>query len=182
VPAGAGMIIAPPVLKKPIPPGATVNVKLNVHAATVGSTTIHLVLVAPDGAVLPGTRVAMTIRATQFGTLALIILAAALGVFMITSATRAIRQGGGPRGTDPPGPGPGDSGGAGDPPDAARADTARADTARGGDTTQGGSVAGDHAEPRAGPAAAGRARIPADDDPTEDTDELARAPGWADQG
>jgi hypothetical protein len=178
VPAGAGMIIAPPVLKKPIPPGATVNVKLNVHAATVGSTTIHLVLVAPDGAVLPGTRVAMTIRATQFGTLALIILAAALGVFMITSATRAIRQGGGPRGTDPSGPGPGDSGGAGDPPDAARADAARADAARadaaradaaradaarGGDTTQGGSVAGDHAEPRAGPAAAGRARMPADD-------------------
>ncbi len=172
VPAGAGMIIAPPVLKKPIPPGATVNVKLNVHAATVGSTTIHLVLVAPDGAVLPGTRVAMTIRATQFGTLALIILAAALGVFMITSATRAIRQGGGPRGTGPAGSGPGDSG-AGDPPDAARADAApadaapadaaRADAARGGDTTQGGSVAGDHAEPRAGPTAAGRARIPADD-------------------
>jgi hypothetical protein len=182
VPAGTGMIIAPPVLKKPIPPGATVNVKLNVHAATVGSTTIHLVLVAPDGTVLPGTRVAMTIRATQFGTLALIILAAALGVFMITSATRAIRQGGGPRGTDPSGSGSGDSGGAGDPPDAARADAARADAARGGDTTQRGSVAGDHAEPQAGPAAAGRARIPADDDPTEDTDELARAPGWADQG
>ena len=165
VPGGAGVVISAPAIRT-IPPDSVVNIKLNVHAATVGSTIIHLALLAPNGTVLPGSTVAMTIRATQFGTLVLVILAAALGIFMITSAARAIRQGGAARDTDPPGSGQDDAGGAGDPGDAAR----------------GGSVAGEHAEQIAGLQEPGHARISADHDPTEDTDELARAPDWADQG
>ena len=165
VPGGAGVVISAPAIRT-IPPDSVVNIKLNVHAATVGSTIIHLALLAPNGTVLPGSTVAMTIRATQFGTLVLVILAAALGIFMITSAARAIRQGGAARDTDPPGSGQDDAGGAGDPGDAAR----------------GGSVAGEHAAQIAGLQEPGHARISADHDPTEDTDELARAPDWADQG
>ncbi len=165
VPGGAGMVIRAPAIRT-IPPDSVVNIKLNVHAATVGSTIIHLALLAPNGAVLPGSTVAMTIRSTQFGTLALVILAAALGIFMITSAARAIRQGGAARDSDPPGSGQDHAGGAGEP----------------GDAASGGSVAGEHAEQTAGLQEPGHARISADHDPTEDTDELARAPDWADQG
>jgi hypothetical protein len=178
VPAGAGMIIRPPG-DKVIPPDSVVNIKLNVHAATVGSTTIRLALLAPDGTALPGPDVTMTIRATQFGTLALVILAAALGVFMITSAARAIRQGGATHKTGPSSSGPDATDGTGDP-----------GAAPDGEAAPDGSVAGDHAEQQAGQQAAGRAeqqaagraRNSADHDPTEETDELAGAPGRADKG
>jgi hypothetical protein len=149
--------IQPPL--QTIAPRAVVNVKLKMKSAQVGSTTVSLSLLAPDGRALPGKPVAMTIRATHFGTLALVILAAALGVFMITSAARAIRQGrAAPRAGDPAGSG---AGGGPRPANSCEAD----------------SVADDAGHPAAGyTAAAG------DDDPTEDTDEFARAPGWADQG
>jgi hypothetical protein len=133
----------------------------------------------------------MTIRATQFGTLALVILAAALGVFMITSAARAIRQGGATHKTGPSSSGPDATDGTGDP-----------GAAPDGEAAPDGSVAGDHAEQQAGQQAAGRAeqqaghqaagraeqqaagraRNSADHDPTEETDELAGAPGRADKG
>jgi Family of unknown function (DUF6049) len=81
----------PPVLT--ILQRSVVGVKLKMKSARVGSTTVSLSLLTPGGRPLPGKPVTMTIRATHFGTLALVILAAALGVFMITSAGRAIRQG-----------------------------------------------------------------------------------------
>ena len=127
-------------------------------ASRVGSTTVSLSLLTPGGRPLPGRPVTMTIRATHFGTLALVILAAALGVFMITSAGRAIRRGSsGPRRADPP-----SSGGLGAerPVQAGEAD----------------SVVADHADQGTSDFAA------AADDRTEDTDEFARAPGWADEG
>jgi hypothetical protein len=142
-----------------IPPRTVVGVRLKMKSAHVGSTTVNLSLLTPGGRPLPGKPVAMTIRATHFGTLALVILAAALGVFMITSAGRAIRQGSSsPRRADPP-----SSGGDG----AQR-------PAQAGETD---SVVADHADR----GTAGFAAAPGHDR-TEDTDELARAPGWADQG
>ena len=102
-----------------LPPGdidlarnAVVTVKLHIHAATVGSTIIQLSLLTPDGAQLPSRPVSLTVQATHFGTLALAIIGAALGVFLVTSIRRAFRHG---RGDAPPpdsgGPDPGDSGG-----------------------------------------------------------------------
>jgi hypothetical protein len=69
-------------------------VKLHVHATQVGSTTIYLRLYSTgrNGAPLPYATATVTVQATQFGTVAMIILAAALGVFMIGSAARAIRR------------------------------------------------------------------------------------------
>jgi hypothetical protein len=102
-----------------LPPGdidlardAVVTVKLHVHAATVGSTTIQLSLITPEGAPLPRGPVTLTVQATHFGTLALAIIGAALGVFVVTSIRRAFRHG---RGEAPPpdtgGPDPGDTDG-----------------------------------------------------------------------
>lgn len=73
--------------------GTVVTIKLAVSSAATGSTTLHLSLLTPGGVPLPGQPVTMTVQATHYGTLALVIIAAALGVFMLTSATRAIRRG-----------------------------------------------------------------------------------------
>ena len=96
-----------------IPSGKTMTVRVPVHAATVGVTYVTLGLLAPDGAPLPGTLVRLSVHATRFGTLALVIICAALGVFVLTAFARAVRRGrrdgrgGGEPGhpaADPPGP------------------------------------------------------------------------------
>src|ERR1039457_4587144 len=73
--------------------GTVVTLKLAVSTAAVGSTTLHLSLLSPTGLALNSAPVTMIVQATHYGTLALVIIAAALGVFMLTSATRAIRRG-----------------------------------------------------------------------------------------
>jgi hypothetical protein len=70
-----------------------ITIKLAVSTAAVGSTTLRLSLVTKDGAALPVMPVIMTVQATHYGTLALVIIAAALGVFMLTSAARGLRRG-----------------------------------------------------------------------------------------
>jgi hypothetical protein len=94
-PPGGGTvsIAATPVGTLTIPKNSAQPVKLRVHTTQVGSTTISLALVNVNGQPLPSPTVTTTVQATQFGTLAMIILAAALGVFMIASAARAIRRG-----------------------------------------------------------------------------------------
>jgi Family of unknown function (DUF6049) len=139
-----------------VPPGeSTIHLKL--VAARVGSTTVSLSLVTPKGVPIPRVApVLMTVRATHYGTLALVIIAAALAVFMLTSATRAFRRGRNSPTTDPGAPGAG-------PPGAESRDLA--------DAPQSDSVVTDRASrPGAGE----------DDDP-EDTDEYARAPRRADR-
>ena len=96
-----------------IPAGKTMTIRVPVHASTVGVTYVTLNLLAPDGKPLPGTLVRLSVHATRFGTLALVIICAALGVFVLTAFARAIRRGrrdgrgGGESGDpapDPPGP------------------------------------------------------------------------------
>jgi hypothetical protein len=75
-----------------VPPHQTQTIKLRVQAAKVGSTTVTMLLATQGGAPfsLP---LRMTIQATQVGILGMIIFAAALGVFLIASAARAVRRG-----------------------------------------------------------------------------------------
>jgi hypothetical protein len=96
-----------------IPPGKTMTIRVPVHARTVGVTYVTLGLLAPDGKPLPGTLVRLSVHATRFGTLALVIICAALGVFVLTAFARAVRRarkdgrGGGESGhpaSDPSGP------------------------------------------------------------------------------
>jgi len=75
-----------------IPAGQQEIVKLGVTAAAVGSTTLSFSLLTPDGTVLPNSRATMTIQATHYGTLALVIIAAVLGLFLISSGVRTIRR------------------------------------------------------------------------------------------
>jgi hypothetical protein len=96
-----------------IPPGKTMTIRVPIHASTVGVTYVTLGLLAPDGHPLPGTLVRLSVHATRFGTLALVIVCGALGVFVLTAFARTVRRarrdgrgGGEPRrpAPDPPGP------------------------------------------------------------------------------
>jgi hypothetical protein len=119
VPAGKRLTVGPFASLVSIASGKTVTIRVPVHASTGGVTDVTLGLLAPDGRLLPGTLVRLTVHATRFGTLALVIMCGALAVFVLTFAARAIRRArsdraggdGGPGGgghgdpaSDPPGP------------------------------------------------------------------------------
>ena len=86
-------------------PGSVKTIKLQVQAAQNGSAKVRISLTSPAGQPLPIRAITITVQATQFGTLALIIGAAALAVFVLASAFRAIRNGRGSRAGSSPGPG-----------------------------------------------------------------------------
>jgi hypothetical protein len=74
-----------------VPAGQQVIKKVEVAATTVGSTTLTLHLLTPKGAPLPAQTVVI-IQATHYGSLALVIIAGALGILVLTLGTRAFRR------------------------------------------------------------------------------------------
>jgi hypothetical protein len=82
-----------------VPGGSQVPVRIPVRAANAGSKTLTLWLATPQGAPLPGPQTTMTVTATHFGTLAIVIISVALVVFVLSAAARAIRRGGPQDGT-----------------------------------------------------------------------------------
>jgi hypothetical protein len=80
-----------------VPPHAQRLIKIPVRSAAAGSTTLTLQLATPDGRLLPNASSTLTVEATHFGTLAIVIIVVALLVFVSTATGRAIR-----RGTEPP--------------------------------------------------------------------------------
>jgi hypothetical protein len=92
-PAGR-MTVHPPFTTVTIGPHQQRTVVIKVRSAVAGSTVLRLSLAAPNGAPLPGTQATLTVDATHFGTTALVIVAIAIAVFVVTAITRAIRRGG----------------------------------------------------------------------------------------
>jgi Family of unknown function (DUF6049) len=195
VTSGPGVIVAYP--------NQVTNVKLKVHATGIGATIVSLRLLTKDRKQLPGPAAHMTIQSSRFGTVTLIIIAAALGVFTISSATRAIRRGRGAQRDRPDtagSPGPADTGAAagtgatGASPGTARtiggneqfagADSvvpSHADRQRPGRQQAPGASA-DTSAPGTEP---GRGADPAagpEHDRTKEADDYASAPGWSDRG
>lgn len=160
-----------------VPKESQVTTKLGVKMTGVGSTQIEMKLLTARGQPLPGRQATMTVKTTHFGTLALVILAAALAIFMITSAGRAVRRG---RTT----------GADGEDGDEAREPTPEPDLARqqaqvsGDETARSGARGGEQPE-EADNVSHDRARSDAagtDQLLTEDADDYARVPGWAHRG
>jgi len=77
-----------------VPAKSQVIVRIPVRAAAAGSKTLTLWLATPQGAALPGHPTSLTVTATHFGTLAIVIISVALVVFVLSAAARAIRRGG----------------------------------------------------------------------------------------
>ena len=88
------MTVRPSVTAVTIGPHQQRTVVVKVRSAGAGSTVLRLSLAAPNGAPLPGTNAQLTVDATHFGTTAMVIVAIAIAVFLVTAIARAIRRGG----------------------------------------------------------------------------------------
>ena len=114
-PPGGGLKVTPPKGTIEVPANGREPVRIRVEAAQVGSTALKVWLLTPAGQrLLPDTvnAASVTVQATEFGNVAMIVLASLLGLFVIASAIRGARR----RDLPPPG----DSGGPAQPdPDAA---------------------------------------------------------------
>jgi hypothetical protein len=76
-----------------IPPGQVRLVKLDVHSARQGSTTIDLSLTSANGSVLPWTvGTQLTVNSTRYGQAILLLIAAAIGLLLLSSAFRSSRR------------------------------------------------------------------------------------------
>ena len=94
VPAGDQVTIAPYKRLVTVAAKSQATVRIPVRAAAAGSKTLTLWLATPGGAPLPGKPTTLTVTATHFGTLAIVIISVALVVFVLSAAGRAIRRGG----------------------------------------------------------------------------------------
>ncbi|MEP7023876.1 MAG: DUF6049 family protein [Actinomycetota bacterium] len=113
-----------------VPANTDKTLKPRVHADAIGSTTIQLSLESPSGTPLPGRTVTLTVQATHFGTLALVIIGGALAVFMLASMRRAFTRGRGEQpspAADGTGPEPASQEAPGQPEQADNVVTDRAD-------------------------------------------------------
>jgi uncharacterized protein DUF6049 len=70
------------------------TIKIPITATQAGSTTITVRLTTITGRALPVSPARLTVAATHFGTLAIVIITIALVVFVLTATARAIRRGG----------------------------------------------------------------------------------------
>jgi Family of unknown function (DUF6049) len=190
----SGITVKSPPALLVIPPGQQQIKKVEVAAAAAGLATLRLRLVTPEGAPLSA-QDTVYIQATHYGTLALVIIGAALAVFILTSVTRAVRRRraarGGPAGPDPgpdpgpapapqeAGPAPRDAGhaaqDAGSGPAPQDAGSGPRDTARGEQDWSDDQGEADNVV-TGGPTSG---HAPAHD-AAEETDDYAWAPGWAD--
>ena len=173
-----------------IPPGQQVIKKVEVAAATVGPAKLRLRLLTPEGVPFPA-QTTVILQATHYGTLALVIIGTALGVFILTAVTRAVRRRRaapreGPSGSGPgPGPGP-DPGSAPQPQQAGHAPESAGARPQGAGSGVRDAAADGHdwRDDRGeadnvvtGGSASGQ---PPAHDAAEETDDYAWAPGWAD--
>jgi Family of unknown function (DUF6049) len=105
--AGGAKVTASPPGLVTVPARTAKAIKVQVTASQTGSTTVTMTLANRRGQALAVRPVRMTLQTTQVGLLGMIIFAAALGVFLLASAARAIRRGGPRRAADQPSdPGP----------------------------------------------------------------------------
>jgi len=75
-----------------IQPQQPVTVRLQVSSAPQGSTVIQLGLTSADGTPLPWAGTRLTVVSTRYGRAILFLIAAAIGVLVLTSVYRGVRR------------------------------------------------------------------------------------------
>jgi len=75
-----------------VPPGQIVTVRLPVSSAPQGSTLIQLSLTSANGTPLAFTETSLTVHSTRYGRAILVLIAAAIGVLVLTSVYRGVRR------------------------------------------------------------------------------------------
>jgi hypothetical protein len=91
---GGARVTASPPGAVTVPARTAKTIKVQITASQTGSTTITMTLANRRGDALSMPPVRMTVQTTQVGQLGVIIFAAALAVFLLASAARAVRRGG----------------------------------------------------------------------------------------
>ena len=91
-PAGSQVRVGPLDVLFTVPAGKTYTVKMPVHAASIGTTTVQLQLVTQDGSPLTWTARPLSVEVTRVGRFLLSIIAGALGILVLTSAYRLRRK------------------------------------------------------------------------------------------
>ena len=86
-------ISASPPGPRTVPAHTAETIRLRITAAQTGSTTVTMTLLNEANQSLASSPVRTTVQTTQVGLLGMIIFGAALGVFLLASAARAIRRG-----------------------------------------------------------------------------------------
>ncbi len=76
-----------------VQPQQAVTVRLPVSSAPIGSTVIQLSLTSANGTPLPFADRSFTVVSTRYGRAILFLIAAAIGVLVLTSSYRAVRRG-----------------------------------------------------------------------------------------
>jgi hypothetical protein len=75
-----------------VPPGQTNTVRIPLHSSAITTTTMQLQLQTENGSPLTGTSQLLSVQATRYGRALLVLIAAALGVLVLTSVARWIRR------------------------------------------------------------------------------------------
>ena len=75
-----------------VPPGQIVTVRLPISSAPQGSTLIRLSLAGANGTPLTFTDNSITVHSTRYGRAILVLIAAAIGVLVLTSVYRGVRR------------------------------------------------------------------------------------------
>ena len=75
-----------------VPPMKTGTVRMPVHSTAIGTTTIQLSLATKNGSPLTWTAQSLSVQATRYGRALLVLIAAALGVLVLTSVARWVRR------------------------------------------------------------------------------------------
>jgi len=75
-----------------VPPGQIVTVRLPVSSAPQGSTQIQLSLTSANGTPLTFADNLLTVHSTRYGRAILVLIAAAIGVLVLTSVYRGVRR------------------------------------------------------------------------------------------
>lgn len=76
-----------------VPAGKTGTVKMPVHSTGIETTTMRLQLVTRNGSPLPASQPqTLTVQVTRYGRALIILISAALGIVVLTSGARWVRQ------------------------------------------------------------------------------------------
>ncbi|HEY0932569.1 MAG TPA: DUF6049 family protein, partial [Trebonia sp.] len=75
-----------------VPPEGTSTIKMAVHAASIGTSTVQLQLVTQNGSPLTWTAKSLSVEVTRVGRFLLTIIGGALGILVLTSVYRLRRK------------------------------------------------------------------------------------------
>jgi hypothetical protein len=92
VPPGSQLIISNPDQPVSVPANQLKTVRLKVQSAALGSAQLQLQLLTKNGIPLAGRPQSVTVETTRYGAALLILIAAALGVLVLTAVARWIRR------------------------------------------------------------------------------------------